>query len=719
MPEATANAALILPFCGPNNSTAFQEMGPNLHVATANGNAKITTAQYKFGDSCGDFDGTGDYVSFPDHANWYFDGSFGFDLWIRPTDLTGDHGLWSQANGSGISPIMLKTDGTDLQFFASRNGSTWNVANAESVGTLSTDTWHHVAVSWDGLDYRVFLDGSLAVTVTDSNPVFNASAALAIGANDPSGAAEYWQGQIDMVRVERIAAPWTTSFTPPTEAYTPLAANTTPYNTVALLHFNGDHGDTTTTDDSNSAHTVNWNGGPSISTEYFRFGCSGFYMDGSGDYLYLNDHADFDIGSGDATIDQWVRIDDDNRDIINQWETSVPSNSNFRIVVNSSGYVDAEFAHSSTTTELYGTIDINDALWHHVALVIKGGDTAYLFVDGTLEDSTSLSGITLNTSTQALIIGAGTDRSDFYGIIDEIRFCKSAVWTTAFTPPGSSYTVEPPANKSSVAALRDRLNFQASQAGALRDRLNRTTSQVGALRDRLNRTGSRIGALRDRRVYAESQVAALRDRTAMGKSQVGALRDRRVYGRSQVAALRNRYIRDGWEIWVDGSLEGFIEDDEAAPYDLAAIGLADGTHEIEIRPSKWYWAARNLATVQAVVVSGDLVENPPPVESLSYDFVEGESEIVWTYPDGFGYATPTAFKLWFGASYPVSTAGAADATVVAKGAGVSHMARRDHTATEYLAIKSTDGSTDGALAELTLTVGSTPPPAPENVRATL
>ena len=59
-------------------------------IVTANGNARITTGQSEFGGASGLFDGSGDYLSTPDSADWYFGtGDFTIDFWVRFNALPG------------------------------------------------------------------------------------------------------------------------------------------------------------------------------------------------------------------------------------------------------------------------------------------------------------------------------------------------------------------------------------------------------------------------------------------------------------------------------------------------------------------------------------------------------------------------------------------------------------------------------------------------------
>jgi hypothetical protein len=79
---------ILLHMDGTNGSTTFTDTnaGGSAHTWTANGNAQISTAQSKFGGASGLFDGTGDYITTPDHADYTLgSGDFTIDLWFNCT----------------------------------------------------------------------------------------------------------------------------------------------------------------------------------------------------------------------------------------------------------------------------------------------------------------------------------------------------------------------------------------------------------------------------------------------------------------------------------------------------------------------------------------------------------------------------------------------------------------------------------------------------------
>src|SRR5690554_3988242 len=76
-----------------------------------------------------------------------------------------------------------------------------------------------------------------------------------------------------------------------------------------LIHADGSDGSTTFTDDSATGHTVTTSGSAQVDTAQSKFGgASALFAAGGSDYLAVADHPEFDIGTGDFTVDLWFRI---------------------------------------------------------------------------------------------------------------------------------------------------------------------------------------------------------------------------------------------------------------------------------------------------------------------------------------------------------------------------------------------------------------------------
>ena len=74
------------------------------HDLTFNGGMVISTAQKKFGNSSWLFDGSNDYVSIPDSADFDFEtGDFTIDFWVNFSAFQTIYNTWIQQNdGVGV-----------------------------------------------------------------------------------------------------------------------------------------------------------------------------------------------------------------------------------------------------------------------------------------------------------------------------------------------------------------------------------------------------------------------------------------------------------------------------------------------------------------------------------------------------------------------------------------------------------------------------------------
>ena len=85
-------------------------------------------------------------------------------------------------------------------------------------GTVSLNTWTHLAVVWDGTILRWFIDGTLTDTNTLASPLAIGSSDFQVGSFPWTSTAD-WLGYIDEFRVSDIAR-WSATFTPDTSPYT-------------------------------------------------------------------------------------------------------------------------------------------------------------------------------------------------------------------------------------------------------------------------------------------------------------------------------------------------------------------------------------------------------------------------------------------------------------------------------------------------------------------
>ena len=196
-------------------------------TVTVLGDAQISTAQSKIGGSSGLFDGTGDYLSIPAIS---LSGDYTIEAWVRLDNVTSSNTLIGGNTTTSYESLQAYED--DI---------TWNTPFLLATAVLSANTWHHIAVSRSGSTVRLFLDGALQDSGTDSTTVFSDDTNLYIGRDAFTSA--YFDGYIDELRISDTAR-YTTGFTPSTTAFSNDS------NTKLLLHFDGSNGSTSITDDA-------------------------------------------------------------------------------------------------------------------------------------------------------------------------------------------------------------------------------------------------------------------------------------------------------------------------------------------------------------------------------------------------------------------------------------------------------------------------------------
>ena len=211
-----ANLVLLLNCNGVDAGITFTDTGPEAHVATANGNAQTDTAQQKFGTASGLFDGAGDYISIPDHADWDFlTGNFTVDLWVRFNSTAGAQALFEIGSYNNNTGILLQQSSGNLQVYI--NGGT--IDKQVSWSPL-TNTWYHIEMNRDASGIRLYIDGVEQGTPTANSESIGATQGVTIGARFDTAISPF-NGWLDEIRVLNGRAAHTANFTPELAAYVP------------------------------------------------------------------------------------------------------------------------------------------------------------------------------------------------------------------------------------------------------------------------------------------------------------------------------------------------------------------------------------------------------------------------------------------------------------------------------------------------------------------
>lgn len=222
-----SHTKVLLHFDGSDASTTFTDSnaGGSAHTWTAHGDAQIDTADKEFGTASGLFDGTGDYIDAPDHADFALgSGDFTIDCWFKCTATTGSpRRIAGQCDatsvGVGNSFNLRRLGVTDVLFARVSVGTTnYDVQTTAQYTDLVNPGWHHAAVVRFGGMLTLYVDGVSAQSTAITGTVNDISNNLSVGRMGEVVGGE-WQGWIDEFRLSAGIARWTANFTPPTRAY--------------------------------------------------------------------------------------------------------------------------------------------------------------------------------------------------------------------------------------------------------------------------------------------------------------------------------------------------------------------------------------------------------------------------------------------------------------------------------------------------------------------
>ena len=208
------NTSLLLNF---TNAGISDATGRN-NLETV-GDAKISTAQSKWGGGSMYFDGTGDYLqSIPTPDLELGSGDYTVECWINISAAASYGGI------VGKGPVGALTNTTwIIEFSGSANTLSVFIYNANNSayiinGTtnVKTSTWIHVALTRSGNNTRLFINGTQEGSTYTSGYTISAGNNLYVGGGYFAPSTRTITGYLQDLRITRGYARYTANFTPPT-----------------------------------------------------------------------------------------------------------------------------------------------------------------------------------------------------------------------------------------------------------------------------------------------------------------------------------------------------------------------------------------------------------------------------------------------------------------------------------------------------------------------
>ena len=362
-------------------------------------------------DFYNDFDGTDDYVSVADDSSLALTTALSVSGWVNFASASGSQtiaGHFDYPNNQRSWSLAWLDDTTNyLRFFVSGDGSSFKYNRYAWTPTVGQ--WYHLTATYNAGTTKLYIDGS-AVTVDaeSSQPtsLHNSTGALLIGAvGNSSTNADHMEGKLSAVSLYKTTIDAQTIKQFAKSRFTPMRDN--------------------------------------------RFSVVNF--DGSDDYIDCGNDSSLQI-TGALTISGWFNLSslsDSGEQIL---YSKGDQGSNRGVILNlyrldSSGGIRAGIFLSSSgsswttnSTTAHGAISTGN--WYHITATYDGGVTA-IYLDGSLKDSDSVSGFTINNPSLNARIGDDHSGSrEFNGSLSSLSVyntAKSAEEVYAIYQQGITY----------------------------------------------------------------------------------------------------------------------------------------------------------------------------------------------------------------------------------------------------------------------------------------
>ena len=403
------------------------------------------------------FDGTGDYLSLASSTDFNFgNGNFTLEAWIYPTAISGYNTFISR---NGATDFMFYThDGTlALQINGDLGAETGGVV-------LAVNKWQHVAAVRSGLgadQVKLYLNGR---EVASGSRNYNITSSSVLNIGQSTAGTYLFTGSMREIRISDSAR-YLNPFTPSQSGFTVDA------NTKLYIKGNENNGVTTFVDSETSPKTVTTAGDTKIKytedyrscifkdetgkfpypvgsakVDFFAIGSGVGYFDGTNSYLSVPDSEDWNFGTGDVTIEQYIRLKTITG-YITPYDQPINGNNFVRCRINDGTSSDGKlrfYAYSGGSP--VGAIITNGAsgilanTWYHLAYV-RSGASGYIMLNGTVLPTTvsTAFGTFPDLASQINIGYNSTDNNYTNGLIDNIRISKGvARYTASFNPPNDA-----------------------------------------------------------------------------------------------------------------------------------------------------------------------------------------------------------------------------------------------------------------------------------------
>ena len=223
--------------------------------ATQTGNLAIATSSTALSNTNGSVlfnSSPSQYLSIPNNVGFTQNQPFTIECWFYPTTLQGGY-VWAMLQPNFLT-VVYRNSGKfviDMSYVGNPPGYT------PQNRTYPINNWYHIALSWNGTNGWLFINGVVEWTFTGAGALVNSGNPLLIGQYQGQGQSTPL-GNISNFRVVKGTAVYTGTFSTPTSPLTTISGTQLLLNTNNVTNF--------LIDSSTNSFTVTNNGSVTISS---------------------------------------------------------------------------------------------------------------------------------------------------------------------------------------------------------------------------------------------------------------------------------------------------------------------------------------------------------------------------------------------------------------------------------------------------------------------
>lgn len=400
------------------------------------------------------FDGTGDYLTLPSSSAFSFGtGDFTVEGWYYLSAGVTRFCLYDSGGGGTNGQLGIFQDSASVFYV--------RMSTDITASPPGTNQWTHFAVTRSGTTVRLFFDGSLAASGTQSTNITNTTPYIGY----LNGFASYiMNGYISNLRVVKGTAVYTSGFTPPTSPLTAIANTSVLMLQSNTFIDNSTNNFTITVSGDTKPRSFNPFGTTSVTAQNAAYSLANIggsaYLDGSNDYLTLPTSINSKIGAiagKKLTFEFWMNttaiaaVTAYNMSFIGNFVSAV-ANGRWGITLAGSSTISPQnvsfgwTTSGSTTASVTTSASLNQNSWNHVVITIDAttasSTTIVIYLNGVGQTFTGQN-LSSQTSDPGYEFWLGDNRDGnqgYRGYIGGFKISSGITRSSNFAPPTTPFT---------------------------------------------------------------------------------------------------------------------------------------------------------------------------------------------------------------------------------------------------------------------------------------